>query len=76
MELPIVVARQRPWDELVTGEWGVMVPEDDPAAVAAALDGFLSDPARARAAGAAGRRLVCEEFSWDRIARQYLAHSC
>jgi glycosyltransferase involved in cell wall biosynthesis len=76
MELPIVVARQRPWDELVTGEWGVMVREDDPAAVAAALDAFLSNPARAQAAGAAGQRLVCQEFSWDRIARQYLEYSC
>jgi glycosyltransferase involved in cell wall biosynthesis len=76
MELPLVVARQRPFDEVVSGECGVLVPEEDPAAVAGALCAFLSDPARARAAGAAGRRRVCRDFTWDAIARQYLEHSC
>jgi glycosyltransferase involved in cell wall biosynthesis len=73
--LPLVVARQKPFDEIVTPECGVMVNEADSAEVAQTLSGFLADPARAQAAGAAGRERVCREFTWERIAEQYLAQS-
>ncbi len=41
----------------------------DPAAIAAALTAALLDPGRARM-GAAGRRWVAEEWSWDASARR------
>jgi glycosyltransferase involved in cell wall biosynthesis len=41
-------------DAVVEGETGLLVPPGDPAALAAALDGLLSDPARARRLGEAG----------------------
>jgi glycosyltransferase involved in cell wall biosynthesis len=75
MELPVVVARQRPFDEIIDDECGVMVPELEPAAVARAIGAFLVNAPRRRAAGAAGRRLVAQRFTWERIAKQYLEHS-
>lgn len=42
-------------DAVVDGETGVFVPVDDPAALGAALDAFIQDPARARRMGAAAR---------------------
>lgn len=38
--------------------------------LAAALTGLVSDPARARAMGAAGRRRAEAQFAWDAIARR------
>jgi glycosyltransferase involved in cell wall biosynthesis len=72
MELPLVVARQRPFDEVVTEGCGVMVAEEDSDEVARAIGSFLTDRAKALAAGRAGRERVCKYFSWKRIAEQYL----
>jgi alpha-maltose-1-phosphate synthase len=55
------------------GETGLLVPADDPAALAAALNSLLADPARAAAMGAAGRKRALAEFSWDTIAAQTAA---
>jgi alpha-maltose-1-phosphate synthase len=52
------------------GETGLLVPPDDPAALAAALNSLLLDPARATALGAAGRKRAAAEFGWDAIAAQ------
>jgi glycosyltransferase involved in cell wall biosynthesis len=71
-ELPLVVARQPPFDEIVGEGCGVLVAEDKPAEVAREIGLFLSEGGRGRAAGEAGRRRVCREFTWERIARQYL----
>jgi starch synthase len=64
---------------VVDGETGVLVPlpedgDDDRFAreLAAALESVLSDPARAAAMGAAGRRHAVERFSWARIAERTL----
>ena len=51
--------------EEVTGH---VVDPRSPAAVAAALDGLLADPDRARAMGAAGRAWVESRWSWSTIA--------
>jgi starch synthase len=57
--------------EVVTdGETGLLVPPDDPAALAAALNALLLDPARAAAMGTAGRKRAVAEFGWDAIAAQ------
>ncbi len=49
------------------GRTGLLVPPDDPAALAAALRELASDPARAAALGAAGRELVARRFGRDRM---------
>lgn len=53
------------------GETGSLVPERDPAALAAALAALLADPDRLRALGRAGRRRAVAELTWDSVARRY-----
>jgi alpha-maltose-1-phosphate synthase len=55
------------------GDTGLLVPADDPAELAAALNSLLADPDRAAAMGAAGRKRALAEFSWDTIAAQTTA---
>lgn len=50
------------------GETGLLVPEQDPAALAAAAGGLLDEPDRARRLGAAGRRRIERELNWAAIA--------
>lgn len=57
---------------VVDGETGVLLPPDDPQAIAAAVRDLCHDPERAARLGAAGRRRVEAEFSWDRIAARTL----
>ena len=52
------------------GETGLLVPPDDPQALAEALNALLRDPARARAMGQAGRKRAIAEFGWPAIAAQ------
>lgn len=52
------------------GAAGLLVEPDDPAALADALVRLLTDDALARAVGAAGRSLVEQEHSWDRVAER------
>ncbi len=52
------------------GQTGLLVPPDDPAALASALNALVLDPARATALGAAGRKRATAEFGWDAIAAQ------
>ncbi len=54
-------------------ETGLLVPPDDPAALNAALNALLRDPARAAAMGLAGRKRAMAEFGWDAIAAQTAA---
>ena len=53
-----------PWVLETTGG-GVVVPERDPAALAAAIAGLRDDPARARSLGEAGRTGALAAFSTD-----------
>jgi starch synthase len=52
------------------GETGLLVPPDDPGALAAALNALVRDPARADALGRAGRERAVAEFGWQAIAAQ------
>ncbi len=51
------------------GVTGVVVAPEDLPAISGAIAGFLRDPARSAAFGAAGRHAVEEHFNWDRVAR-------
>lgn len=54
--LPEVVGR--------SGETGVLVPPDDPAALARAIGELLDDPEARKRLGAAGRQRVLARFTW------------
>ena len=54
--LPEVVGR--------SGETGVLVPPDDPGALAAAIGRLLDEPDERARLGAAGRQRVLERFTW------------
>jgi sugar transferase (PEP-CTERM/EpsH1 system associated) len=47
------------------------VQADDPARFAAEVTALLRDPARRRALGEAGRRLVESRYSWPQVAREF-----
>jgi glycosyltransferase involved in cell wall biosynthesis len=51
-------------DKVRPGKNGWLVPPGDPSALAAAISGALSDPARLAHYGLAGRIIVEREFSW------------
>lgn len=53
------------------GAFGVLVPPGDPAALAAAIDRLLANPARARALAAAGRAHVRATYSRDAMRRRF-----
>ena len=55
------------------GVTGLLVPPDDPASLADALNLLLRDPGRARAMGLAGRERAVAEFSWDKVAARTAA---
>jgi alpha-maltose-1-phosphate synthase len=70
----VVASRVGGIPEVVTdGETGLLVPPDDPAALAGALNALIGDPGRAGAMGAAGRKRAAAEFGWDAIAAQTAA---
>lgn len=53
------------------GRDGLLVPPDDPAALAAALGRLLGEPALARRLGAAGRAQALAAHTWDGVAARY-----
>jgi glycosyltransferase involved in cell wall biosynthesis len=55
------------------GEHGLLVPERDPEALAAAILRLLDDRALAQRLGAAARRRVLEELTWDVAAQRFEA---
>lgn len=59
---------------VVDGETGRLVPEQAPAALAAALTELVDDPARRAAMGAAGRARIEQVLGWPHLARRYLTH--
>jgi glycosyltransferase involved in cell wall biosynthesis len=62
--VPVVEPRAGALEELVEATGGgVLVPPDDPDALADAIEALLLDPERARALGRAGREAVRERFT-------------
>jgi len=69
---PVVAARASAIPETVLdGDTGLLVNPDDARGLAQALASLLSDPARSRAMGEAGRRRV-EQYRADRVAESFL----
>jgi starch synthase len=55
------------------GRTGLLVPPDDPAALATALNALVGDGGRAAALGRAGRDRAVAEFGWQAVAAQTAA---
>jgi glycosyltransferase involved in cell wall biosynthesis len=69
--VPVVATRVGGTPEVIDdGEHGLLVPVNDPHALAAAISRVLGDPALAGWLGANGRRRVKEEFSFDAVVRK------
>jgi len=70
----VVASRVGGIPEVVSGgQTGLLVPPDDPASLADAINMLLRDPGRADAMGIAGRERAVTEFSWDAVAAQTAA---
>jgi starch synthase len=70
----VVASRVGGIPEVVSdGVTGLLVPPDDPAALAGALNSLLADPGRAAAMGQQGRKRAIADFGWPAIAAQTAA---
>jgi phosphatidylinositol alpha-1,6-mannosyltransferase len=70
--LPVVAAATTAIPEVVRdGRDGVLVPPDDPRALAAAVARLLGDPAERARLGASGRARALADFGWDAVAERY-----
>lgn len=70
---PIIATNTPGCREIVhDGENGLLVPVNDPAAIARAIVTLAHDPDRRLAMGEQGRRLVVDQFSEDVVVRQTL----
>lgn len=66
--LPVVATRIGALSDLVReGETGLLVPPDDPPALAAALLELLRDPAKCRRFGERGSEMMRADYAWDAV---------
>jgi len=68
---PVVATRFPHAQELLSEGSGILVPPDDPAAIAAALHRLLTDPALAAHAAAVARKQA-QSFTWDAVGVRYV----
>jgi phosphatidylinositol alpha-1,6-mannosyltransferase len=70
--LPVVVSSSGGAPEaVINGLTGLIVPPNDPAALAEAILFILNDPAKAQKMGEAGRKYVIDEYSIPVIAKKF-----
>jgi len=75
VSLPVVATNVGGNAEAVKdGVSGLIVPSEDPAALAAAITRLLSDPSMAQEMGAAGKKIAAEQFTTDAMMHQ-IAHA-
>lgn len=67
---PVVASAVGALPTLVSGGAGVLVPPNDPVALANSLTEVLSSPSRLVAMGEAGRRRAVSTYSWRAVAEQ------
>jgi glycosyltransferase involved in cell wall biosynthesis len=71
-ELPVVASAVGGTPEVVAdGDSGILVPPDDPDALAAALGSLLADQDRRQRMGLLGRKIARERFDLARMLREY-----
>jgi sugar transferase (PEP-CTERM/EpsH1 system associated) len=71
-ELPVVATRVGGADELVVdGETGFLVPSQSPSALAEAIDGLTTQPARRQEMASAARRRALDDFAIERMLQNY-----
>jgi phosphatidyl-myo-inositol dimannoside synthase len=69
---PIVASRVAGIPDVIDDDLhGLLLPERDPAALAASINRLLADPALASRLGAAARRRILEELTWDMTAERF-----
>lgn len=67
-EKPVIGARAGGvTDAVADGESGVLVPQNDVAALSAAIAALLTDPQRAQELGRRGRERVLARFTWQQV---------
>ncbi|MEZ4710761.1 MAG: glycosyltransferase [Caldilineaceae bacterium] len=59
---------------VVDGETGLLVPENDPADLAAALAKLIDDPGLRQRMGQAARQRIEQGLGWPPLARRYITH--
>ena len=70
-ERPVLGTRTRGITDAIGDDGGWIVPKDDPAALARALDAAAADPREVERRGRAARERVQAKFSLDRIVNEY-----
>ncbi|MGZ8375715.1 MAG: glycosyltransferase family 4 protein [Gemmatirosa sp.] len=72
--LPLIASDLPHWRRFIEEhECGLVVPPDDPRALARAIRELVDDPERAEAMGRRGRALVEDEYNWERESAKLLA---
>jgi glycosyltransferase involved in cell wall biosynthesis len=72
--LPLIVSDLPHWRKFVVEhDCGLVVAQDDPAAIAKAILTLVDDPVRAEAMGRRGRALVEREYNWEAESAKLLA---
>jgi len=72
LKVPVVATDIDPVKEVLeNNRSGELVPAEDPAALAAAISGLLSDQARAERFALAAQQDVRQRFSTDRMVREH-----
>ena len=72
--LPLIASDLPHWRRFIEAHGcGVVVPPDDPQAIARAIRELVDDPASAEAMGRRGRALVEDEYNWERESAKLLA---
>lgn len=72
--LPLIATDLPHWRRFIeTHQCGLVVPPNDPRAVARAIQTLVDDPSRAEAMGRRGRELIEREYNWETESQRLLA---